>query len=281
MKGIRCRTTVLALAVLAACSIAAGPAALPTAEDDHTFRPTVIVRRGGGQGSGTVIASKPGLTLVLTAAHVIRGDGPVIVEAHRFNMGLEEKTPRDGWPVKLVGEVAAQDVAGDVAVVRVKGRSAMPFVARFVAAGDEPEEGALVVSLGVDGGSRLESWSTHVQEVKWFSMSPARAKPTARGKPTQKPAANQYTAVVDPDDGRPFLITEKAPIPGRSGGGLFLTDGRLVGVCVGRIERPSSKHTRGMFASADTVRKLLRENNLEDAVNAPAAPILRRSRPKP
>ena len=138
---------------MAVWGIGAGPSASPTVEDDQTFRPTVVVRRGDGQGSGTVIASKPGTTIVLTAAHVVRGDGPVTVEAHRFNMGLEARTPHDGWPVRLIGEVAAKDVAGDVALVRIKGRTAMPYVARFVAAGDEPDPGTTVISLGIDGGT--------------------------------------------------------------------------------------------------------------------------------
>ena len=42
------------------------------ASDDWTFRPTVVVRRGTSQGSGTIIASVDGETLVLTAAHVVR-----------------------------------------------------------------------------------------------------------------------------------------------------------------------------------------------------------------
>src|SRR5206468_7425107 len=34
-------------------------------DDDATFRPTVIVRKGNSQGSGTVIASVDGETLIL------------------------------------------------------------------------------------------------------------------------------------------------------------------------------------------------------------------------
>ncbi len=182
------------------------------------------------------------------------------VEAHRFNMGLEARTPHDGWPVRLMGEVAAKDVAGDVALVRIKGRTAMPYVARFVAAGDEPDPGTTVISLGIDGGTRLESWSTRVRDVKWFSMSPARAKPTGRGQTTKKIPTNQYTATEDPADGRPFLLTERAPIPGRSGGGLFLRDGRLVGVCVGRVERPKvapMESSRALTPCATFTRKQL------------------------
>ena len=258
-----------ALAVLVVAATAASPLARPLAGDDLTFRATVIVRRGDGQGSGAVIASAPGETLVLTAAHVVHGKGPVVIEVHRFNLGREHSEAVTGWPVALVGEVAAEDRSADVAVVRVRGKEAMPFVARLTAPGDEPDTGAAVTSIGVDGGAKLESWRTRVRDVSWFSMG-------------HDPAA----------DPRPFLITEKAPVPGRSGGGLFLEDGRLSGVCVGRIERPRGR-AWGVFAAPESVRLLLRDHDLEtsvarseaahdqQALNGHSATTLRRSSPTP
>ena len=47
----------------------------PVPWDDATYRATVVVRRGTSQGSGTIIASVPGETLVLTASHVIKEIG--------------------------------------------------------------------------------------------------------------------------------------------------------------------------------------------------------------
>ena len=55
----------------------------------RTYRPTVVVRRGTSQGSGTIIASVDGETLVLTAAHVVKAEGPILVELHRYNLGME------------------------------------------------------------------------------------------------------------------------------------------------------------------------------------------------
>ena len=74
--------------------------------DNWTFRPTVLVRRGSSQGTGTIIASLDRETLVLTAGHVIRGRGPILVELHRYNLGIEHqptipgKWPRRLWPSK-------------------------------------------------------------------------------------------------------------------------------------------------------------------------------------
>ena len=49
----------------------------PVPWDDGTYRATVVVRRGTSQGSGTIIASVEGETLVLTAAHVVKAEGPI------------------------------------------------------------------------------------------------------------------------------------------------------------------------------------------------------------
>ena len=56
--------------------------------------PTVVVRRGTSQGSGTIIASVDGETLVLTAAHVVKAEGPVLVELHRYNLGWSDSRRR-------------------------------------------------------------------------------------------------------------------------------------------------------------------------------------------
>ena len=72
-----------------AAAAAGRPAPLPS--DDWTYRPTVLVRRGTSQGSGTIIASVDRETLVLTAAHVVQGRDPIVVELHRFNLGVERK----------------------------------------------------------------------------------------------------------------------------------------------------------------------------------------------
>src|SRR5262245_3387813 len=63
---------------------------LPLESDSLTFRPTVLIRRGSSQGSGTIIASLDADTLVLTASHVVRGTGPIQVELHRYNLGIEK-----------------------------------------------------------------------------------------------------------------------------------------------------------------------------------------------
>ena len=99
--------------------------------DNWTFRPTVVVRRGTSQGSGTIIASVEGVTLIATAGHVIRGQGPISVELHRYNLGIERlPTATGNWPRQVAAETVVTDRAADVAILRVRSMVALPYVAR-------------------------------------------------------------------------------------------------------------------------------------------------------
>lgn len=247
-------------------------ASSPTSNDDRTFRPTVVVRQGNAQGSGTIIASVAGETLVLTAAHVVRGRDALSVEIHRYNLGVETALPVKGWPLSIPAEVAAVDALADIAVLRVRGRLELPFVARLAAAGDEPPRGALLTSVGIDGGDRFKSWTSPLSSVIWFAMDEAG------------PGELLGRAGPGVESERPFLLTGRAPEHGRSGGGLFAEGGSLVGVCVGRIELTKNRPL-GVFASSESVRRLLREHDLDVVVDRSearriSAPIrVTRSRP--
>jgi hypothetical protein len=258
MSGIRTPSAVaVGVGVVVGLGLfAAGaePASRPTARgvppsahgavpaDDGTFRPTVVVRQGTAQGSGTVVASIDGETLILTAAHVVSdGSGTATVELHRYNLGLE-RTSRiaGGWPHARNAAIVAVDRAADLAVLRIGSMKRLPFVARLAPVGDEPVRGTVVTSVGIDLGERLSSWLAHVEGVEWFVLE------------TQKHE-------------RPFLITSRPPEHGRSGGGLFLPGGELAGVCIGRVE-VTRKERVGVFASIASIRRLLRDHDLEETV---------------
>ncbi len=217
-------------------SAPARPGADPPRDgDDATFRPTVQVRQGRGAGSGTIVATADGETLVLTAAHVVDDRRPIAVELHRYNLGREGGPAAGRWPIVAAAEVVARDRAGDLALLSLAGKRALPFVARLGDLAEEPARGATVSTVGIDGGRRLSGWTTTVRGT----IALARA-------------------TDDPDDRRLFLVTEHPPVPGRSGGGLFDADGRLIGVCIGRIEADSGRDL-GLFASARSIRRLLAE----------------------
>lgn len=211
------------------------------------YRPTVTILKGQGRGSGTVIASSPGETLVLTAAHVVAPAGELGIELRPYNLGIEAdpRAAAGPWPRRLPAEVAAQDVVGDVAVVRVRARRMLPYVARIAPLAEAPAPSDLVTSVGVDADAPLTGWLTDVQG----------------------------TARLDIGTGgvSRFLITTRAPDPGRSGGGLFRPDGALVGVCVGRIEPQDDRPARGVFASLESIHALLRAGGLERRSAHPGA----------
>ncbi len=218
--------------------------------DDWTFRPTVVVRRGTSQGSGTIIASIEGETLVLTAAHVVQERGPITVELHRYNLGLERSRPAPGpWPRPLRAFVAATDPAADLAILRIEKIAALPYVARLAPSHPEPAPDSLVTSIGIDLGIKLSSWSSRLVESLWFELNESR-------------------------DERLFFITARAPEHGRSGGGLFLDSGELVGVCVGHAELIRGQRM-GVFASRESIRQLLLDHRLDTIV---ALSELRQSR---
>ncbi|HEY2158128.1 MAG TPA: serine protease, partial [Isosphaeraceae bacterium] len=248
----------LACAIVAAPTRADDPPAAtrtPPPGHDLTFRPTVIVRRGKHQGSGTVIASIPGESLVLTASHVLEGDGALYIEVHRYNLGLERRQRAEGWPREIPARVVARDKAADLAVIRVEGFEAMPYVAKIAPGPGEPPRGEAVVSIGIDLGETLASWGSRVFDYARIDMGNG-------GGP------------------RPFLLVEKPPEHGRSGGGLFTTDGTVVGVCVGRAEVVRGRRF-GVFASSESIRRILLENGLDAAVARSVARRMSRPAPSP
>ena len=200
--------------------------------DNMTLRPTVVVRRGTSQGSGTIIASIEGDALVLTAAHVLTAPGPIFVELHRYNVGRERMPAKSGgWPRPLPASLAAADAAADLAVLRIEKLAALPYVARLAPDQGQIAPDSTVTSVGIDLGAKLTSWTTQLVKTVRFELNGSHSE-------------------------RLFLITTNTPEHGRSGGGLFLANGELVGVCVGHAPLVEGRRV-GVFASRESIRQLL------------------------
>jgi S1-C subfamily serine protease len=223
--------------------------ALPS--DDWTFRPTVIIRRGTSQGSGTIIASVDAETLVLTAAHVVQDQGPTLVELHRYNLGLEQAAAPGIWPRVVTATLAASDSGTDLAVLRIDGLTALPFVARLALERQDPPGESIVTSVGIDLGVKLGSWTTRLLETRRFELN-------------------------DNGAAHPFLLTAHRPEHGRSGGGLFLPSGELLGVCIGHTEITDG-HSVGVYSAWESIHRLLDDHGLAVIV---ALSESRRPRPK-
>jgi S1-C subfamily serine protease len=219
----------------------------PTRGPD-VVRPTVQIRNGNHRGSGTVILSVPGETVILGAAHVVKDATDLKVEIHRHNLGYSTLTLTEGggWPRLVPATVVGADPATDVAVLRIRGMVALPHVARFDRSQGEPEKGEILTSVGIDRTLHLTRWNTSVQG--W--------------------------ATIDIGQGggaRRFTVTTRAPEKGRSGGGLFRADGTIVGVCTGRGAVAPGQPTSGVFASMAAIRQLLERHGI------PETPVKRTS----
>jgi S1-C subfamily serine protease len=231
---------------------------LPARVVNAVFRPTINLRQAGRQGSGTVIASYPGETIILTAAHCVAGAEPIDVELHAYNLARETRDPQapGKWPRRLPAVVVGRDDAADVALVRVAGLDPLPYVARVDLTGKDPAPGPTYQSVGVDLATALTGWRTGV-----VGQAPLDLK-KAGGTP------------------RPFTLTDKAPEFGHSGGGLFRMDGVLVGVCVGRATL-EDKRTVGIFATAANLVALVDRHGLRQKVarRGPRAVVIDSARP--
>ena len=248
MGSLRCRGPIRRLAAAIAVA-AAGLTAMVAADDprpgdDATYRPTVMIHQDRSIGTGTIIASVEDETLILTAWHVVAGSGPLSVEVNRFNMGMERVRGLSGFPKRVDAAVVVKDVDTDLAILRVRGELAFPFVARIGKGDAPPTAGANVTSIGFDGGAKLIGFATRVRAVERIDLG--------RG-----------------GGFRSFVVTDDPPELGRSGGGLFRADGTLVGVCLARAE-PPDRRARGLFSTIGNVRALIRADEAVAAAMARA-----------
>ena len=143
-------------------------------------------------GSGTVIDSRPGRTLIATCGHLFRGqpnDVPVEVEFFR-----------NGRPETAVGSLVRFDLESDVGLVTVPTDEVWP-TAPVASTSDAPRKDDRVTTVGCSGG----------------------ADPTV--EPTTVLLLNRW-------EGFPNVQVDQMPVQGRSGGGLFNKAGNLIGICM-------------------------------------------------
>ena len=212
--------------------------------------PTVQLRNGNKTGSGTVVRSVLNDTLILTAAHVVKGGNDLKVEIHRHNLNPNTRsamlTEGGGWPRLVPATIEAIDSAADVAIVRIRGMTPLPRVCRFDSKSPEPAEGNVLTSVGIDRSLHLTRWNTGIVGPTLLEINPGEGQ-------------------------RRFTITTRFPEFGHSGGGLFRADGTVVGVCVGQLSvRPGAPKV-GVFASVESVRKVFEAFEAKNS-RKPSAP---------
>lgn len=173
---------------------------------------------GHSYGSGTIIDARAGEALVLTCGHVFRDSAGKGEILVHFH-GKYEETP-------VRGTLISFDLQNDVGLVSI------PVDDTVVPAKVAPRDYAArrsdrVLSIGCDNG--------HPATARWSQII----------------AVNSIV-------GRPTYQVAGQPEVGRSGGGLFTSDGQLIGIC--NFADPTDR--AGLYAALETAQEELDEAGL-------------------
>ncbi|MDR3108954.1 MAG: trypsin-like peptidase domain-containing protein [Planctomycetaceae bacterium] len=183
---------------------------------------------GHSWGTGTIVDARSGYALVLTCAHIFRetcGKG-AIVEVHLFNDQSQTE-------VKTQGRCIRSDLEIDVALLVIKPPCAVearPILSEHQAV----SIGNAVYSVGCDGGAAPTVWEHRILSLDRIGTPRTNAEPFH------------------------YIQVSGAPVSGRSGGGLFTSDGYLIGVC--NTADPDTND--GHFVPPHVIRRELDKENL-------------------
>lgn len=205
-----------------------------SAPEELALNATVRLRVEDAEGfsfaTGTIIHADGNEALVLTCGHVFReSQGKGIITAD-WNWNTSK-------PVSFPGKLIVYDADRiDVALLSIRCGQAMP-VARLAPRQENLYVEQPVFSLGCDHGE----------------------PPTIRH--TQLKRSALY------NNARKFEIYGR-PVDGRSGGGLFTTDGKLVGVC----NAAAVDYDEGIYSALDNVYEMIEKSNLIALFEEPSRP---------
>ncbi len=157
-----------------------------------SVRVRIAGKDGVNYGSGTIVESRPGRTVILTCGHIFRDLDPAAkIEVDLFT-GSQAET--------FVGKTIAYDLEGDVGLLSIATDAGLP-ASRLASLADGVQVRQSVYSIGCGGGETPSREDVFVT------------------------ALNRY---LGPDN----IECTGEPMQGRSGGGLFNAQGDVVGVCV-------------------------------------------------
>lgn len=198
---------------------------------ESTVRLSVDDPDGRSSGTGTMIDSYQGETLVLTCGHIFRssgGKGQIAVTL--FRAGPSGAEPRETVPGRLIDF----DLTRDLALVSIQ-TSKPVRVAPVAPSGAPLTQGEPVVSVGCNHGENPTSISTKITSV------------------------DRYV-------GPPNVEIAGAPVEGRSGGGLFNEQGQVIGVCFAA----DPEGDEGLYASLPSIQAKLDERQLTAVYQNPS-----------
>jgi thiol-disulfide isomerase/thioredoxin len=143
-------------------------------------------------GTGTIIYSAVGQSIVLTCAHLF-------LELKRDGTQVEVEVFEGGKSTSYKGEIIGGSHDSDLALIKIRSSKLLPFV-RVSFDSPEVKRGQQLISFGCNNGADPTRLDTKVVDI------------------------NRYNGPAN-------LTCSTDPQSGRSGGGLFALDGTLVGVC--------------------------------------------------
>ena len=204
-----------------------------------------------GFGSGTIIHSTADEAIILTCAHIFKLEGKQQAHPSKFpqpvSVDLFDGQIRGRQPAQVLfaneshrGEVIDYNFNTDVGLVRIRAGRRLP-ASPVVSADWKPKANLPMYAVGCPQGNDATAWSTKITNVSALSVN---------GHPG-------YEAIE--------CLT--APIQGRSGGGLYTTDGYLAGVC----DFAEPQGNRGLYATPRSIYKLLDKNGMTALYDPTAA----------
>lgn len=183
-------------------------------------------------GTGTIIDQHGDEALVLTCGHLFRDV--------QSGTQIQIEAQWDGRWQSMAGHVVDfQCQETDIGLVSFRPGRTVP-VARLLPRGVTPQEMERVASFGCDGGAEPSRRDSHITKL------------------------NRYLGPAN-------IEVAKAPVQGRSGGGLFNARGELIGVCYAA----DAERDEGLYSGPQVVYEQLARLGLtrlyEDAPNSFAA----------
>ncbi|SFH53446.1 thioredoxin domain-containing protein [Planctomicrobium piriforme] len=188
-------------------------ASTPTSDEsidpmESSVRIRVITNGRIDLGSGTVISSKPGITQILTCAHIFKE----FTDDSRIEVDVFDH----GRATQFLARLMKFDAASDLGLISIP--TTTPLRATKVAAATgNPKVGEPVAAIGCSGGDEPTRQQSRVTDI-------------------------------DKYEGPHNLLCNGVPVRGRSGGGLFNRHGEIVGVCSAADEQEQRGFYSGLLA---------------------------------
>lgn len=196
---------------------------------DSTVRLSIADAEGKSTGTGTIIDARMGKALILTCGHLFReSKGQGVVDVTLFRAGANGAEPIGSAQAQLID----YDLERDLAVLCFE-TSSQVAVTPLAPRGTPLSVSAPAISVGCGHGANPTPWETSITAV------------------------NRY-------QGHPNVEAARAPEEGRSGGGLFNAEGRLIGVCYAA----DPQGNEGLYASLDSIYQKLDALNLTATLQA-------------